>query len=242
MSIFPKAKTPPASSSATGPSSSGDAAWLDPILADQKKLAVELGRRNALTLERIAAAGRDEQTPGSPTPGWIKDWPAGTYSGDAKQFPDQEQARLAQLEGLKMIPRPGDALDDDALDASLERIEHMAAWERDLLGYEEPYPHGAKELYDRVTGDASFADYAGEIYAGLHTLLVTKQADYGPHAINRAPGGALNGIHVRMHDKLERAIHLEGRDVNHESLVDTYRDLANYAVIAVMVLDGTWPQ
>jgi hypothetical protein len=28
----------------------------------------------------------------------------------------------------------------------------------------------------------------------------------------------------------------------HESIRDTYRDIANYAVIAVMVLDGTWPE
>jgi hypothetical protein len=53
-----------------------------------------------------------------------------------------------------------------------------------------------------------------------------------------------------MHDKLSRAINL-ARPVDsgapysnphHESLRDTYRDLANYAVIAVMVLEGTWPE
>lgn len=96
-----------------------------------------------------------------------------------------------------------------------------------------------------------FDDAVHEIMADLAALLISKQADYGPDAINRAPGGSLNGINVRMHDKLSRVINLTApqRDggnryvvANHESLRDTYRDLANYAVIATMVLDGTWPE
>jgi len=89
-----------------------------------------------------------------------------------------------------------------------------------------------------------FEEAAGEVYAELLELLVTKQNDYGPHAINRAPGGALNGINVRLHDKYERLRNLTfvGTDPQHESIRDTYRDLANYAVIALMVIDGTWPQ
>jgi hypothetical protein len=47
-----------------------------------------------------------------------------------------------------------------------------------------------------------------------------------------------------MHDKWERLRNLQavGIDPQHESIRDTYRDLANYAVIALMVIDGTWPQ
>jgi hypothetical protein len=40
------------------------------------------------------------------------------------------------------------------------------------------------------------------VFFELHDLLVSKQADYGPDAINRAPGGPLNGINVRIHDKV----------------------------------------
>lgn len=88
-----------------------------------------------------------------------------------------------------------------------------------------------------------FEEEVHEVMAQLAALLVSKQADYGPDAINRSPGGALNGINVRMHDKMSRVIHLTGSErAQHESIRDTYRDLANYAVIAVMVLDGTWPQ
>jgi hypothetical protein len=76
-------------------------------------------------------------------------------------------------------------------------------------------------------------------------LLVRKQTDYGPHAINLSPGGALLGINVRMHDKMSRVANLissgKGPEVADESVLDTYRDIANYAVIAVMYLEGTWP-
>ena len=75
-------------------------------------------------------------------------------------------------------------------------------------------------------------------------ILIKKQADYGPHNIGRAPGGALNGLIVRIHDKISRILHLTSNDVDpqNESLRDSYVDLANYALIALMVLDGTWPK
>jgi len=75
-------------------------------------------------------------------------------------------------------------------------------------------------------------------------ILIKKQADYGPHNIGRAPGGALNGLIVRIHDKISRIMHLTSSNVDpqNESLRDSYVDLANYALIALMVLDGTWPK
>lgn len=75
-------------------------------------------------------------------------------------------------------------------------------------------------------------------------ILIKKQADYGPYNISRAPGGALNGLIVRIHDKISRILHLTKTEVDpqNESLRDSYVDLANYALIALMVLDGTWPK
>jgi len=75
-------------------------------------------------------------------------------------------------------------------------------------------------------------------------ILIKKQEDYGPHNIGQAPGGALNGLIVRIHDKISRIKHLTESKVepNNESLRDSYIDLANYALIALMVLDGTWPK
>jgi hypothetical protein len=46
-----------------------------------------------------------------------------------------------------------------------------------------------------------------------------------------------------MHDKLSRINHLvdNGATPENESLRDSFLDLANYSVIAMMVLDGKWP-
>jgi hypothetical protein len=74
-------------------------------------------------------------------------------------------------------------------------------------------------------------------------LLLSKHRDYGPGNIANAPGGALNGLRVRMHDKLARINHLvdTGAEPTHESLRDSFMDLANYAVIGLMAIDGKWP-
>lgn len=74
-------------------------------------------------------------------------------------------------------------------------------------------------------------------------LLLKKHADYGPKNISQSPGGPLNGLRVRMHDKMARINHLidSGVSPENESLVDSFMDLANYAVIAQLVLDGKWP-
>ena len=71
-----------------------------------------------------------------------------------------------------------------------------------------------------------------------------KHKDYGPANIANAPGGPLNGLRVRMHDKLARINHLidTGAVPENESLRDSVLDLANYSVIALMVLDNVWPQ
>ena len=83
-----------------------------------------------------------------------------------------------------------------------------------------------------------------EVYEELSRVLVSKQLDYGPGNINNAPGGAMNGILVRMNDKMERlknlTYHSEGEPQN-ESIDDSLVDIANYAVIAMMVRRGSWP-
>lgn len=73
-------------------------------------------------------------------------------------------------------------------------------------------------------------------------LLLRKHLDYGPDNIALAPGGAINGLRVRMHDKLARINHLvdSGKQPDNESLRDSFIDLMNYAAIGLMVLDGNW--
>ena len=78
----------------------------------------------------------------------------------------------------------------------------------------------------------------------LNTLMVRKNQDYGPYNIAYAPGGAMNGLLVRMHDKMERLknLHYNGKSdtPNYESVEDTLKDLANYAIIGLLVQRGQW--
>jgi len=88
-----------------------------------------------------------------------------------------------------------------------------------------------------------FAETAQDYYDDAAALLVKKQADYGAKNISNAPGGPMNGLQVRMSDKLARIIHLLSSDATpeNESLRDSFIDLANYSIIALMVLDDVWP-
>jgi hypothetical protein len=76
----------------------------------------------------------------------------------------------------------------------------------------------------------------------LLTILYKKHEDYGPMNIAGAPGGAMNGLRVRMYDKLARLNNLvdTGDTPNYESIEDTLIDLANYAIIGLLVQRGQW--
>lgn len=88
-----------------------------------------------------------------------------------------------------------------------------------------------------------FEDNAWDTGNELISLLLKKHSDYGPSNIAAAPGGALNGLRVRMHDKLARINHLVDNNATpeNESLEDSFIDLANYAIIGLLVLRGQWP-
>jgi hypothetical protein len=75
-------------------------------------------------------------------------------------------------------------------------------------------------------------------------LLISKHHDYGPLNIARSPGGPINGLRVRMWDKIARINNLVDSKVapSNESLRDSFVDLLNYSAIALMVLDGNWPE
>jgi hypothetical protein len=76
----------------------------------------------------------------------------------------------------------------------------------------------------------------------LSDLLLSKHRDYGPKNISQAPGGPINGLRVRMHDKLARISNLvdSGADPQHESLEDSFKDMANYAIIGLLILREQW--
>lgn len=85
-------------------------------------------------------------------------------------------------------------------------------------------------------------DDAKVIVNQLLQTLYDKHKDYGPMNIAGAPGGAMNGLRVRMYDKLARLNNLidTGDTPKYESLEDTLLDLANYAIIGLLVQRGQW--
>lgn len=91
--------------------------------------------------------------------------------------------------------------------------------------------------------DDDFTVNLNSTFGEAQHLLMRKHQDYGPHNIGRAPGGPLNGLAVRLHDKVARLAHLMGdvREPKNESLRDTFMDIMNYGAIGVMVVDGKWP-
>ena len=70
-------------------------------------------------------------------------------------------------------------------------------------------------------------------------LLCRKQHDYG-HGNILSFG--ITGVAVRMADKVARLANLTSKDVDavNESLLDTWSDIVGYAVIAGMLLVGTF--
>ena len=80
------------------------------------------------------------------------------------------------------------------------------------------------------------------ILSELRSIIMKKQADYGPLNIALAPGGPMNGLRVRMYDKLARLNNLADKNAtpNFESIEDTLIDLANYAIIGLLVQRGQW--
>jgi len=98
-----------------------------------------------------------------------------------------------------------------------------------------------------MTDSTTFEYHVGKTYQELQDLLMSKHKDYGPKNISEAPGGAINGLRVRMHDKLARINNLYeymedtgGFQPQHESLEDSFKDMANYAIIGLLIMRGQW--
>ncbi|MCL8207747.1 MAG: hypothetical protein K6V97_06720 [Actinomycetia bacterium] len=96
----------------------------------------------------------------------------------------------------------------------------------------------------------SWNDAVRVILEEQYALMVRKQTDYGSG--NIAAFGEM-GVLVRLSDKLERLKHLlfhrdavtgevtwRGTNPQNETVDDTYRDILNYALIALMLRRGYW--
>jgi len=99
-------------------------------------------------------------------------------------------------------------------------------------------------LKNRNKVNDEFTKDVWEIFDSAANLLIAKHHDYGPLNIARSPGGPINGLRVRMWDKIARINNLVDNGVTptNESLRDSFLDLLNYSAIALMVLDNKWPE
>lgn len=95
-----------------------------------------------------------------------------------------------------------------------------------------------KRVGDRL-GPSTFEAAVAAQFDYLEELLIRKHNNYGPYNILRSPGSALTGLRVRIWDKLARVNHMLDHGVEDqvgESLMETFGDLANYGVIARLVI------
>ncbi|NBR61474.1 MAG: DUF1599 domain-containing protein [Actinobacteria bacterium] len=97
-------------------------------------------------------------------------------------------------------------------------------------------------VIEKLMEQSPFEKAVSSKYIEAERLLLRKHMDYGPKNISGSPGGALNGLRVRIHDKLARINNLydSGATPENESLRDSFLDMANYAIIALLVLDDEW--
>jgi hypothetical protein len=126
----------------------------------------------------------------------------------------------------------------------------MATDDTDFAAY--GLSHLADQYGNRDLTSATYTDKVDDAFVAdvwrimdqAGNLLVRKHHDYGPKNIAHSPGGPLNGLRVRMWDKIARINNLldSGVQPSNESLRDSFLDLLNYSAIAMMVLDGVWPE
>jgi len=85
----------------------------------------------------------------------------------------------------------------------------------------------------------TFDEATKRIALEIVSLIVMKQHDYGQG--NILAFGEF-GVLVRASDKLERLKNLLKKDLEpeNESIIDTWRDLAGYAIIALMLREDTF--
>ena len=93
------------------------------------------------------------------------------------------------------------------------------------------------------TNWAEFESDVRDVMQELGDLLIKKHRDYGPKNISNSPYGATQGLVVRMWDKIARIVNLSKQGnvtAENEPLEDSFKDIANYGIIGLLVLRGKW--
>lgn len=103
----------------------------------------------------------------------------------------------------------------------VQSLGHPSGWKRD------------------TQGPTTFQAAVTRQFDELQELLIRKHLNYGPKNILSSPGSPLLGLRVRIWDKLARINHMLDYNVEDqvgESLLETFGDMANYAIIARLVI------
>lgn len=147
-----------------------------------------------------------------------------------KMFDYWDDAALAILEDMDHFVMSGFA-----------NMNHMKAFQKSLATHVREHKEIPVSLFTDV-GDMACGQLKMEgIWRcdSMHKLLVSKQHDYGHQNILMF---GHTGIAIRMCDKIARLFTLQedDRPAANESLVDTWRDLVGYSVIALMLWNETF--
>jgi len=95
---------------------------------------------------------------------------------------------------------------------------------------------------DKEDYEGLFAHWYNEVER-IGELFQNKHRSYGPDNIS---GTGLRGVVIRSWDEINRLRHLVVTGIDDpladESVEDTLRDLANYAIIGLLLLHNIWPE
>ena len=93
------------------------------------------------------------------------------------------------------------------------------------------------------SGDIELEQHMAGQLVYIFELWKKKQLSYGPSNISAL---GIKGVFVRMWDKMQRLKNLvwHGNDnpLEDETIEDTYYDMANYALMSILVRRGLWPE
>lgn len=102
--------------------------------------------------------------------------------------------------------------------------------------FEQEYPNLSKNIKETLKQQ--------------YELIGSKMLDYGLQNISQGTNletpeekkFSLMAVFIRMNDKMARwkNMLMKNQTPKHETLLDTYRDLANYAIIAQLVEQDKW--
>lgn len=110
--------------------------------------------------------------------------------------------------------------------------EEFYEYRRSLQG--DPY----EAMFAELGLQTDMAKEAFKIICENVRVMDTKQQDYGSNNISAF--GEF-GVLVRLNDKIERLKNLNKMpSVKNEAIDDTYLDIANYAVIAMLIRRNVW--